>query len=247
LPPAARVLPLPRAWASDASLQRFGYHGIAVRSVVERFAAHRPDARRLVAVHLGGGCSVTAVRDGRSIDTSMGFSPLEGMVMATRSGSLDPALVAHLCRKLNAGVDVVARRLSREAGLAGLSGRRGDMREIEALRARGDEAAGLASDVFLRSAKAHLAAAQAALGGADAVLLSGGIGENSEAVRAALLGDAGWCGIALDPEPNAAPTGPLAGISLDGSRVAAYVVGVDEEGVIARATAALLAGDGHGS
>lgn len=244
LPAAARSYALPDGWSERHGVRRFGYHGLAVASALEEHERRTPargELRRVV-LHLGGGASVSAVRGARCVDTSMGFSPLEGLVMSTRSGDVDPTLVAWLARAEGLDVDAVVRALHERAGLLGLSGTSGDMREIERLRAAGDARAGLAFDVFVHRARRWLGAMAAVLGGLDEALFSGGIGENSPAVRAAICADMTWCGLRLDPARNARPPQRDGRIAADGSAVGVFVVPVDEERGIARATAALLCG-----
>ncbi len=243
LPAVARTCAIPFDLAARHGIQRVGFHGIAVASVVERFTESFPDTGsrgRIAALHLGGGCSVTAVRDGRSVECSMGFSPLEGLVMPTRSGDLDPALVPYLARVEGVGAEEIVRRLNRASGLLGVSGRTGDMREIVRLRNEGDPRASLAFDLFAYRAKQHLAASAAALGGLDAVLFSGGIGENAPAVREAICSGMEWCGIHLDPDLNADVVGSEGTISSRRSVVGVQVVPADEERVIAREASACL-------
>ena len=249
MPEVAWRYALPWDLQEKHGIRRFGFHGLAIASVLEQHAStphaleHEAD-ERVVVLHLGSGASVTAVRGGRCIDTSMGFSPLEGLVMSTRSGDLDPSLVAHLARAEKVGADEVVRRLHERSGLLGISGRTGDMREIERLRASGDRRAALAFDVFVHRAKKHLAAMIATLGGVDAVLFSGGIGENSAAVRAAICGDMEWCGIAVDARANEEPERSTGRISPADARVLVRVFAADEERLIAKETCALLAHSG---
>jgi len=168
MPPAASTYAVPRRWREEWSVHRYGFHGINVQWV-----ASQVRVRRLVVCHLGGGCSVTAVRDGRSVDTTMGFSPLEGVPMATRSGSVDPGAVLYLLREGRLSQEELERQLEHESGLAGLSGGSGDVRE----------ASPLALDVFVHRVAAAVAAMAAACGGLDALAFSGGIGEHAGDVR----------------------------------------------------------------
>jgi acetate kinase len=169
LPPAASTYAVPERWRAEWGVRRYGFHGIAVQWVAEHVRVPR-----LVACHLGGGCSVTAVRDGRSVDTTMGFSPLEGVPMATRSGSIDPGALVYLLRERRLSLEELDRALERESGLAGLSGGgSGDVRE----------ASPLALDVFVHRVAGAVAAMAAALGGIDALAFSGGIGEHATEVR----------------------------------------------------------------
>lgn len=177
---AASTYAIPARWREEWDVRRYGFHGISVQWVVSQVAA-----RRLVVCHLGGGCSVTAVRDGRSVDTTMGFSPLEGVPMATRSGSVDPAALVYLQREHGLGLDELANALEDESGLAGLSGGgSGDVRE----------ASPLALDVFVHRVAAAVAAMATACGGLDVLAFTGGIGENASAVRERIVKRARFLG-----------------------------------------------------
>jgi acetate kinase len=171
----------------------------------------------------------------------MGFTPLEGLVMGTRSGDLDPALVGYIARREDVSADEVERWLNDRSGLAGLSGGSGDMRDLIERRHR-DERARLAVDVFCYRARKYLGAYLAALGGARAVVFAGGIGENSPEVRAEICADMGWCGLALDPELNAGARGRESLISAPDSRIEAWVIPTDEEIVIVRDTVSAVTG-----
>lgn len=242
LPPVARTYPLPRALNAKYGLRRYGFHGLAHHALWRRWTALRPDlprGGRVISFQLGSGCSVAAVANGRALDTSMGFSPLEGLVMATRGGDLDPGVLLHLTRDQGMSQDALAHLLSHEAGLAGLSGRGGDLRE---LLAADDADARLAVDVYCYRARKYLGAYLAVLGGADAVLFGGGVGENAPAVRAGILAGGEWAGISLDPAANRAARGVEADIARRDSRVALQVLRVDEARELADAARALLAG-----
>ena len=240
MPEVARTYALPHALCERHGIRRLGFHGLALRSVIDKLRTSGPLPRRIVAAHLGGGASVTAIADGRSLDTSMGYTPLEGLVMARRSGDIDPALVTLLARAENCSAETIVELFQRASGLLGVSGASADMQEIERLRGRGDRRAALAFDLFVHSARKHIAAAMAVLNGADALVFSGGIGENSSTVRAAISSGMEWCGISLDEKRNAASPRNQR-ISSDDSAVAVYVIGVDEESPIARATLEQLA------
>ena len=173
LPPEASTYAVPERWRSEWGVRRYGFHGIAVQWVAEQVRVPR-----LVACHLGGGCSVTAVREGRSVDTTMGFSPLEGVPMTTRSGSVDPGALIYLLRERRCSLEELDHALERESGLAGLSGGgSGDVRE----------ASPLALDVFVHRVAGAVAAMAAALGGIDALAFSGGIGEHAHDVRGRIV------------------------------------------------------------
>jgi acetate kinase len=174
MPEAASTYPLPARWRDEFGIRRYGFHGINVQWV-----ASQVRVPRLVVCHLGGGCSVTAVRDGRSVDTTMGFTPLEGVPMATRAGSVDPGALVYLLRERGVGVDELNDGLEHESGLAGLSGGgSGDIRE----------ASSLALDVFVHRVSAAVAAMAVACGGIDGLAFTGGIGEHAEDVRARIVG-----------------------------------------------------------
>jgi acetate kinase len=248
LPAHAAAYALPFEWTERHAVRRYGFHGIAHQQVARRAAAlcgRRVEEAAVVTLHLGNGCSATATRGGRALDTSMGFTPLEGLVMGTRSGDLDPALVPYLMRKEGLDAAEIERVLNRRSGLLGVSGRSNDMRDLLAATAAGDPRAALAVDLFCHRARKYLGAYLAALGGADAVAFSGGIGERSSEVRARIAGGLEWCGLTLDPAANAAASGVEARISAPGSRISAFAILCDEESAIARETAALVGAEPH--
>jgi acetate kinase len=238
LPAAAATYALPRKLVDAHGLRRLGFHGLAHQSMIEAHARLRPAAAsRVISFQLGGGCSVAAVRDGRPIDTSMGFSPLEGLVMATRPGDVDPGLLLHL---LDAGdLDAAALRtlLNEGCGLAGLSGGAGGVRELLASPA---PEARLALEVYAYRARKYLGAYLAALGGCDAVLFGGGAGEGSAELRAMIVAGLEPLGVALDAGANRDPGGN-GRISAAGSPIEVWVMRTDEESILAREGAAWLA------
>jgi acetate kinase len=243
LPEHASLYALPFELSERHQIRRFGFHGLSYRSMADRFfaeTARRVEGSRLIAFHLGNGASACAMRDGRSVDTSMGFTPLEGLVMGTRSGDLDPSLVPFLAdREGVTGAEIVA-RLNHASGLLGLSGVSRDTREIERAAREGNSRARLALEMFAYRARKYLGAYLAVLGGADAVLFGGGIGEHAPGVRRAILEGLEGLGIVLDGARNARIRGEIGRISADGSPIEAWVVPTDEESVIARDAAALL-------
>jgi acetate kinase len=238
LPPGARTYAGPREWL-ELGLRRFGFHGIS-----HEYAAHRAarllarplPALRLITCHLGSGCSLAAVRDGRSVDTTMGFTPLDGLVMGTRAGTLDPGLILHLLRQPGASVDTVDALLNHRSGLRGLSGGSGDLRDVLDARAESDPAAELAFEVYVHRLRSQIGAMLGALGGLDGIVFTGGAGENSATVREAALAPFEFLGVRLDPERNAHPQ-PDADIAAPGSAVRVLVVRACEEWVIARGAA----------
>jgi acetate kinase len=236
LPQHAACYALPGDLARRHGIRRYGFHGTSYRSVLARYCeltGLAPERATVVAFHLGNGCSAAAIQGGRSIDTSMGFTPLEGLVMGTRAGDLDPAIVPHLARVEGVSADEVAGWLNERAGLLGVSGKSRDMRELLA-REREDPRARLAVQLFCYRARKYLGAYLAALGGADAVIFSGGIGEHAPEVRARICAGMQWCGLGLDPVRNARAVGTEARIDADGARLTAFVIPTDEERIIAR-------------
>ena len=236
MPPEAREYAVPRRWRDEWGVRRYGFHGLSVAWASERAAAilGRPAADpRLVVCHLGGGCSVTAVAGGRSCDTTMGFSPLEGVPMATRSGSVDPAVLIYLERTHGMDADAVDHALTAESGLLALGGS-GDMRDLEAAARDGSGAAKLAIDVFCHRVAGAVGAMAVAAGGMDAVVFTGGIGERSPGTRAAISSRLGVLGVELDPARNEAVDGD-GDIAAQTSAARVLVVSSREEVVAARA------------
>lgn len=242
LPEIAARYAIPHELSEKYAIRRYGFHGLAHQYSLLRYSELRgipPERIDLVTLHLGNGCSACAIRAGQSVDTSMGFTPLEGLVMGTRSGDLDPALVSFLAEKEKADAAEVEKWLNQRSGLLGLSGLSNDMRELLAAYDR-DSRARFAVDLFCYRARKYLGAYLAALGGAQAVIFSGGIGENTPTVREKICGGMEWCGLVLDKIRNAATAGAEACISAPEARVAAYVIPSDEEAIIARETARLI-------
>ena len=228
---------IPLELADKHRIRRYGFHGLAHRYMTERYAAISAtllEQVKLVTLQLGNGCSATAVEGGRSVDTSMGFTPLEGLMMGTRSGDVDPSLAGFLARREGVGLEEAEAWLNTRSGLLGVSGRSSDMRELLEAEANGDERAALAVEMFCYRVRKYIGAYLAALGGADAVVFGGGIGENAPLVRARICAGMGWCGLTLDEDRNARTVGSEGRISTDDSRVHAYVIPVDEAAVIAR-------------
>jgi acetate kinase len=221
---------IPRELAARHKIRRYGFHGISHHYLMLRYAeiTGTPVAQtNIITLHLGGGCSAAAIKNGQSIDTSMGFTPLEGLVMGTRSGDIDPGLVGFLARKENVSVEVVEQWLNTRSGLLGISGLSQDVR-ILTERANTDERARLALDVFCYRAKKYMGADLAAMGGAAAVVFSGGIGEHAAGIRQSICQGLEWLGLALDPAENAAMSGREGRISRERSKLHAYVIPTDE-------------------
>ena len=229
-PRVARLYGLPRACA-DEGLLRYGFHGLSYTHVADSLPAIEPRARgRVVVAHLGSGASMCAMVDGRSVATSMGFSALDGLPMATRCGALDPGLVLHLLRAKRMTPDALERLLYRDSGLLGLSGISGDMRT---LLASPDPAAREAVDVFVYRIARELGSLAAAAGGLDVLVFTGGIGEHAADIRARVCAQAAWLGVRLDADANATH-GPR--LHAPDSAVAVWALPADEEAVIARET-----------
>jgi acetate kinase len=230
--------------ANKHGIHRYGFHGIAHASMAGIYAAAvncSLSSLRLITLQLGNGCSATAIDRGRSVDTSMGFTPLEGLMMGTRSGDLDPAVVWHLVRKEGFSVDEVERLLNERSGLLGVSGLSYDMRELlKAAEGKPDSRAALAVDMFCYRVRKYIGSYLAVLGGADALMFGGGIGEHAPAIRARICEGMGWCGLRLDRSRNEAVVqvmpGEVVRISEASSPISCYVAGVDEEMEIALAT-----------
>ena len=204
LPAAAATYALPGEWRERWGLRRYGFHGLSHAWAARRAAeltGRSPAALRVVSCHLGAGASLAAVAGGRSIDTTMGFTPLEGLVMATRSGSVDPGLVLWLQTSGGLAAEEVADGLEHRSGIRGLAGT-ADLRQVVERAEQGEEEAILALDVYAHRARAGVAAMVAALGGVDVLVLTGGVGEASPVVRAAVIGGLGFLGLALDQERN---------------------------------------------
>ncbi len=205
LPPSGYRYPVPEAWFRDWGIRRFGFHGLSVAWSVHRAAEllGRPvDGLRLVVAHLGSGCSVTAVDGGRSVETSMGMTPLEGLMMGTRSGSIDPGILLALIRDHRISEAELEDVLEHRSGLLGLSGRSADIRELLVAEAAGDDAAALALGLFVRRAAAGIAAAATCLPAIDAVVLTGGIGENSGRMRVRIVASLAVLGIPPIPDAD---------------------------------------------
>jgi acetate kinase len=211
LPDSAAHYPLPWDWTERWRLRRYGFHGLSVAYAVRRAAELLGEhPRRLIVCHLGSGCSVTAVEDGRSVDTTMGFTPLDGVMMATRPGALDPGLLLYLTRHGGLDLDGLEEGLSHRSGLTGVSGISGDLREVLAAAARGDQRADLAYRMFEHSLRHAVGAMAAVLGGVDAVVFTGGMGEHSARLRAGVAAGLVFAGVEVDREANERAAGGTA-------------------------------------
>jgi acetate kinase len=251
IPEQAYLYALPYHLYRRYRIRRYGFHGTSHRYVAFRYRALRGLTREqtnIITLHLGNGCSAAAIKAGASVDTSMGMTPLEGLVMGTRCGDLDPAIVAFIARKEGlcaADVDTV---LNTQSGLLGISGLTNDMRELQAeLKEHDDRRVRLAIEIFCYRARKYIGAYLAAMGGADAVIFTGGIGENSPDVRARICDGMEWAGLQLDVEKNKETVGREAQISTNRSKILAYAIPTDEELLIARDTVRVILGEPHPS
>jgi len=236
LPRVAYAYGGPYAWVT-AGLRRYGFHGISHRYAAAR-AAHvlgrDLEALRIVTVHLGGGASVTAVHHGISVDTTMGFTPMDGLVMATRAGSVDPGLLLHLLRRGEYTVETLDRALNHESGIKGLSGLSGDMQTVVAAAHAGDDRARLAVDVYAYRARQHIAAMAAAMNGLDALVFTAGVGEHSPDIREAICTPLGFLGIEISDAANHAAVVEDRAASLPTSSVPILVIHAEENWTMAQ-------------
>jgi acetate kinase len=237
MPEVATWLALPRAMR-DAGMRRYGFHGLSYEFIAGRLRELAPGlaAGRVLVAHLGNGASLCAMRDGRSLDTTMGFTALDGLMMATRCGSLDPGAVLYLMQSRGMSADEVEDMLYHQSGLLGVSGVSGDMRD---LADSSDPRAWEAVDLFVRRIVGGAGGLVAGMSGLDGIVFTAGIGEHDAGVRMKVCAGLSWLGLVLDGAANAA--GGTARISARGSRVEAWVIPTDEEAVIARHTLAVLA------
>lgn len=244
LSPAAYTYAIDRELAAAHRIRKYGFHGTSHKFVSEaaaRFVGRPLAELRQIVLHLGNGASITAIDRGRSVDTSMGLTPLQGLVMGTRSGDLDPAVLIQLARRARMSIDDLDTLLNKNSGLLGLAGA-SDMRDIEARREALEPLATLAFDVYIRRIRGYIGNYLAQLGGVDVISFTAGVGENSPLVRAESMATLGFAGVELDPARNEARARGARVISADGSAVAVLVVPTDEELEIARQTLAVVAG-----
>jgi acetate kinase len=248
LPRHAFLYGLPYVFYDRLRVRRYGFHGTSHRYVAYRYARMFGKTRRdykLITCHLGNGCSVCAIDHGRSVDTSMGFTPLEGLLMGTRAGDVDPAAVLHVMAKEELTIHEVSSLLNKHSGLYGLSGISNDMRKLIEQSEKGNDRARAAIDVFCYRVKKYIGAYLATLNGADAVLFTGGIGENAPSVRAQICEGLDSLGIVLDPARNEAAQGAACRVSSDDSACQVWVIPTNEELLIARDTLRCILGLPH--
>lgn len=243
MPPEAYTYAIDRDVASAHRIRKYGFHGTShayVSRTAVQFLGLDPDAARIITLHLGNGASACAVAGGRSIDTSMGMTPLAGLVMGTRSGDIDPAVPLHLQQVARMSAAEADALLNKDSGMKGLCGDN-DLRQVHAAAASGNAAAKVALDVYAYRVRSYIGAYAVALGGVDAVVFTAGVGENDAAMRELVCRDTEWLGLRFDAERNASGAG-IRRISTDNSQVAVLVVPTDEESEIARQTLEVLQG-----
>ena len=242
MPPKAYLYGIPHQYYQEHKVRRYGFHGTSHNYVSQRvhhLAELDPDNSRVIVCHLGNGASVTAVKNGKSVDTSMGLTPLEGLIMGTRSGDLDPGVIEYIAKKEHLTLEEVLKVLNKESGVLGLSGGSSDFRDLTEAMEQGNEQAAVAVEAFCYRVAKHIGAYTAALNGVDAIVFTAGIGENAAHIRSMVCEYLGFLGITIDEEKNAV-RGKETEISTPDSKVAVFVIPTNEELAIARETAALL-------
>jgi acetate kinase len=245
IPEAERIYAVPYEWKIEHDVQRWGFHGASHRYIAGRIGAIlKRDGLRVISCHLGGSNSLCAIRGGKSLATSMGMSPQTGLPHNNRVGDFDPFALPVLMRATGKSLDALLEELAERSGLLGISGLSGDVRDLEEAAAKGHARANLALDAFVASIRHYVGAYLTVLGGADAVVFTGGIGENSRRVRTGVCRDLDWAGLRLDPRRNETVKGETK-ISSDESRVEVWVVPTNEELVVARQSAELIGGKLH--
>ena len=242
MPPKAYLYGIPHQYYQEHKVRRYGFHGTSHNYVAQRvhhLAELDPDNSRVIVCHLGNGASVTAVKNGKSADTSMGLTPLEGLIMGTRSGDLDPGVIEYIAKKEHLTLEEVLKVLNKESGVLGLSGVSSDFRDLAEAMEQGNEQAAVAVEAFCYRVAKHIGAYTAALNGVDAIVFTAGIGENAAHIRSMVCEYLGFLGITIDEEKNAV-RGKETEISTPDSKVSVFVIPTNEELAIARETAALL-------
>lgn len=239
MPPKAYMFAVPYKYYEKYSIRRYGFHGISHNYVSDRYfemTGTPRDGSRIVVCHLGNGSSITAVKDGKVADTSMGFTPLDGLIMGTRCGGIDPSVVTYIANKEHKTPDEMSDLMNKKSGFLGISGVSSDCRDLREACARGDERADLALEMLAYQIKKLVGGYAAAMGGLDAIIFTGGIGENDHMVRLDVLKNMEFLGVNVDHEVNEVTRGTEAVISTADSRVKAYVIPTNEEIMIARET-----------
>ena len=242
MPKKAYMYAIPYEMYTKHQIRRYGFHGSSHRYVAEKLGEMLGglQGKKVISCHLGNGSSVTAIRDGKSIDTSMGYTPLAGVVMGTRSGDIDPAIIQQIMKYKNMDIDSAVQYLNKQSGLLGINGESSDMRDIDE-KCTTDPRYKLSFDMLCYSIKKYIGSYSAVLGGVDAIIFTGGIGENDDLVRAEVMKDMEYLGIDFDFDKNASmPRGTIECLTKEGSKVQVYRIPTDEEYIIARDTEMLV-------
>ncbi len=239
MPREAYMFALPYEYYEKYSIRRYGFHGTSHRFVSKRYfeiTGQDPNGTKLITCHLGNGSSLTAIRDGKSVDTSMGFTPLDGVIMGTRSGGIDPSVALYIANKEHKSPDEMSDLLNKQSGLTGISGISSDCRDLQQAKREGNDRAMLALELLAYQTKKYIGAYAAAMNGVDALILTGGIGENDHLVRESICKDLDFLGLTFDPERNKNASRGENEFSAPGSKVKAMVIPTNEEIMIARDT-----------
>lgn len=239
MPPKSYIFPIPYEYYEKYSIRRYGFHGTSHRFVSKRFFELRgidPEGTKIIVCHLGNGSSLCAIKDGKCFDTSMGFTPLDGFIMGTRSGGIDPSIVTYIANKENLTPDQVSDILNKKSGFLGVSGVSSDCRDIQNAAASGNERAKLTIDILVHQIKRFIGGYAAEMGGLDAVLFTGGIGENDSSIRERICSEMEFLGLKIDTELNKEASREEAVFSAPDSKVLAMVLPTNEEIMIARDT-----------
>ena len=245
MPPKAYIFGVPYEYYEKYSVRRYGFHGTSHRYLTHRYfemTGKNPEGVRIITCHLGNGSSISAIKDGKVMDTSMGLTPLDGFIMGTRSGGVDPSVVTYIANKEGLTPDQMSDLLNKKSGFLGLSGISSDCRDIEAAAAEGNERAQLTLDILVYQIKKYIGSYAAAMGGVDAVIFTGGIGENDGSLRAKICADMEFLGLKVDEAKCMEASRKEALFSTDDSKVEAWVLPTNEEIMIARDTVELVSG-----
>lgn len=245
MPAKSYLYPLPYKYYKEDGVRRYGFHGTSHRYVSQRvceFLGVDPKYQRIITCHVGNGGSITAVLGGKSVDTSMGLTPTEGLMMGTRVGDVDPGALIYLMLKHNLSATDIQKIVNKESGMLGVSEISSDMREIEAAINAGNERARLAQDMYQQHILKYIGAYAAEMGGVDIIVFTGGVGENQTSLREEVCAPLAFMGVEIDKEVNAGVRGKEAVISTPGSKVKVVVIPTDEELMIARDTEAIVSG-----
>ncbi|MBR3355730.1 MAG: acetate kinase [Oscillospiraceae bacterium] len=239
MPPKSYIFPIPYEYYEKYSIRRYGFHGTSHRFVSKRFfelQGINPEGTKIIVCHLGNGSSLCAVKDGKCFDTSMGLTPLDGFIMGTRSGGIDPSIVTYIANKENLTPDQMSDLLNKKSGFLGVSGVSSDCRDIQSAAAAGNERAKLTLDILVHQIKRFIGGYAAEMGGLDAVIFTGGIGENDSTIRERICSEMSFLGLTIDPELNKNASREEAVFSAPDSKVIAMVLPTNEEIMIARDT-----------